>query len=115
MWVTTSTLIVRSETIIDRPVVMDIEMLTPTQMDILVDLLIHGDNTASNMAENIEWSRNSIQKSFGGLENENLVEKKGSGVRTLTYPGAQTARAIIRAREQDIDPENIEVNNDDLD
>lgn len=80
---------------------MDVSSMTPVEMDILVDLVVHGDNTAKNIAENTERSRSAVQNRFQDLIEKGLVESKGSGVYTLTVEGANTARAILRARESD--------------
>jgi Mn-dependent DtxR family transcriptional regulator len=80
-------------------------MLSSVESEIVVDLLLHGDNVPSNIAENIERHQTSVSRSLSALEDEDLVSNKGRGVWTLTVAGASLARTILSNRtiEQDVD------------
>ncbi len=69
-------------------------MLTPVEREILVDLLVHGDNLSGNVTENIERSRQHVSKTMGKLEDRRLVRDKGKGVYTLTLSGTEVAREL---------------------
>jgi len=88
---------------------MDEEMadrLTKLEMEILVDLLKNGDNTPTNISDNLDRSRSGVQKRLSNYDKKSddlitygLVIDKGSGVYALTPQGANTARAIMRAQD----------------
>lgn len=67
---------------------------TPSRVAIatLVSLLENGDNTPKNIAEITGSHRTSVQRTLRELDEEGLVENKGSGVYTLTKPGFVAAR-----------------------
>lgn len=70
--------------------------LAPAERKILIDLLVHGDNTSGNIAENIEGSRTHVSETLGKLEGKDLVEDKGRGVYRLTLAGTAAARDLYR-------------------
>lgn len=69
-------------------------MLSPVARDALVDLLIHGDNVPSNIAANTDRHPKSVSKRLSDLEDDGLVENKGSGVYALTLEGIAIARRL---------------------
>jgi predicted transcriptional regulator len=69
-------------------------MLSAVESEILVDLLLNGDNVPSNIADNIDRHKTSVSRSLSSLESEDLVDNKGRGVWTLTVAGASLARTI---------------------
>lgn len=77
------------------------EMLTAVEMDILVDLLVHGDNTPSNLADNTGRHKTSVSQRLPELEERDLVRNKGRGVWSLTEPGANMAVSIRSDRAAD--------------
>lgn len=79
----------------------DSQMFSSVELDVLEDLLVNGDNTPKNIAENREWAPVSVSQRLAALEEQGLVENKGSGVWTLTVIGANTARSIYRSRRKE--------------
>lgn len=69
---------------------------SPVKRAIVVDLLVNGDNTPANIAENTGKHRVSVSERLSDLESEGLVENKGRGVYTLTLDGISVARAVRR-------------------
>lgn len=78
-------------------------MLTKVDREVLISLLLAGDNTPSNIAEMIGRHTNSVRDSIDRLGDENLIETKGSGVYRLTYQGCNTARTVNRKFDIDLD------------
>lgn len=76
------------------------EMLSPVEIDILRDLLEHGDNIPANIAENTGRHRKSVSKRLPELESEGLIRNKGRGVYKLTGEGLRVARSLD-SREND--------------
>jgi len=72
---------------------------SPVARAVLVDLLLNGDNTPKNLADNTGKHQKSISNKMADLEEEGLVLNKGGGVYTLTIEGMQAARAIRRAQD----------------
>ena len=70
--------------------------ITPTQKAILVDLLIHGDDKAANIARRTGKHRNSVSRSFQNLVDDSLVVEKGGGVYRLTDRGRQASIGIVK-------------------
>jgi len=70
--------------------------LTPAEREIVVDLLVHGDNCSGNVHSNIGRSRSHTSTSMGSLKEKGLVRSKGAGVHTLTLEGVAAAREIYR-------------------
>jgi len=68
--------------------------LTPSERAILVDLLVHGDNTPSNLADNANMSRDHANDCLSELEDRRLVKNKGRGVYRLTLSGTAAARDL---------------------
>ena len=68
--------------------------LSEADIAILVDLIRHGDNTPSNIAQNVDKSRVHVQNRISDLEEEGLTMNKGGGVWTLTPDGAELAAAL---------------------
>lgn len=79
------------------------EMMTETEMLALSDLIVHGDNVPSNIADNIDRSRSAVTKAMPELEERGLVENKGRGVYRLTWEGFRRAQQIAAAKG-DIEP-----------
>lgn len=76
------------------------DMLTSVSRDALADLLIHGDNTPKNIADNTGRHRKNISERLIDLEEEGFVINKGGGVYTLTQEGLVMARAVVRDRTE---------------
>lgn len=76
------------------------EMLTGAERDVLVDLLVNGDNKPRNIAQNTGRGRPSVYRCLDNLEKEGYVEEKGcGGVWRLTYPqGLHAAQTISQHR-----------------
>lgn len=80
--------------------------LSRVDRDTLIDLLVHGDNTPANIADNIGSTGRSVRRritSEGGLADQDLVRRKGTdtrrtGVYTLTRSGVQIARDLYKER-----------------
>jgi len=70
--------------------------LTPTQQAILIDLLVFGDDKASNIGNRTDHHRNSISRSLQPLAEDSYVSNKGDGVYTLTDKGREAAQGLIR-------------------
>lgn len=68
--------------------------LTPVERGLLVDLLAHGDNVPSNIADNTGYHEKSVCRSVSKLEDEKLVRNKGRGVYTLTHRGLEQAEEL---------------------
>jgi len=75
-------------------------MLSSVEMDVLVSLLLDGDNTPSNIARNTDRHKTSVSERLADLEDKSLVQSKGGGVWTLTLRGAHMAQTILRHREE---------------
>lgn len=72
--------------------------LTPMHENILVDLLLHGDDAPKNVGDRTGHHRNSVSSSLQGrLSDHGLVEPKGAGVYRLTDEGRLTAQQLARA------------------
>ena len=69
--------------------------LTDTEREILVDLLVNGDNTPRNISENIGRAREHCSVRLADLDEKGLVRNKGGGVWTLTLSGAIAAREHV--------------------
>lgn len=67
------------------------------ERSILVDLLIFGHDKAGNIGSRTGHPPASISRSFGPLEEEELIVNKGDGVYRLTESGKIMAQNIIRA------------------
>lgn len=77
------------------------EMLSPVEMDILVDLLTRGDNTPKNIAEYTGRERKNVHSRLQSLIDRGLVEKKpGGSVYSLTPGGVLAAQSIYRERHE---------------
>ena len=65
--------------------------LTETEMEVLHDLAVNGDNVPSNIAENTGRHPKSVSRSLSGetnsLESRGYVRNKGRGVWTITGEG----------------------------
>jgi Mn-dependent DtxR family transcriptional regulator len=69
-------------------------MLSPVEIDVLRDLLIHGDNVPANIAENTGRHPKSVSKRLPDLESRGLIRNKGHGVWTLTAEGLDAAQTL---------------------
>ena len=78
---------------------MDESMLTAVDRDVVVNLLINGDNLPSNIAENTDRHVTSVSRRLAELDDQGLAENKGSGVWTLTLDGIVVARTVRRSDE----------------
>jgi len=76
-------------------------MLSPVQEDILVDLLVHGDDGPRNIAENTDRNPDSVSQRLPELVEQDFIRNKGAGTYTLTRDGIHLAREIIHEREKD--------------
>lgn len=76
-------------------------MLTAVDREVLVAILIGGDNTPGNIAELIERHPNSVQDRVNELEEQELVINKGSGVYALRLRGVTVARTVVQEGEID--------------
>ena len=70
--------------------------LTPVQRAILVDLLVHGDDKAENIADRTGFHRNSVSRSMKHLVDDSAISHKGGGVYQLRDSGTKTARSLLR-------------------
>ncbi|WP_425548280.1 winged helix-turn-helix transcriptional regulator [Actinoplanes cyaneus] len=74
-------------------------MLTASDRDILIDLLNNGDNSPSNIADNIDRHSKTVSERLSTLEDEGYVVPKGSGgVWTMTERGLHSAQILNRHR-----------------
>jgi len=80
-------------------------MLTRVDRELLVALLINGDNSRANLSEMIDRHPNSISDSRDRLEDEGLIHDKGSGVLALSLSGVRAAQAVNRSTETDLNPQ----------
>lgn len=71
-------------------------MLSSVDREVLIALLIGGDDTPANLSDIADRHYQSVQKRLSELEEMGLVVSKGRGVYSLTIEGAQTARALYR-------------------
>ena len=69
---------------------------TPVQRAILVDLLVHGDDKAENIANRTGFHRNSVSRSMAPLVESDAIAHKGGGVYELKDSGRETARGLLR-------------------
>lgn len=74
-------------------------MRTAVDREVLVTLLIAGDNSPGNLAEITDRHPNSIGDSLNRLEEQDSIFDKGRGVYALTYSGVNDARAVAREYE----------------
>lgn len=74
----------------------DLDMRTTVDREILLSLLIAGDNTPTNLSELADRHVQSIYERISRLEEEGLIENKGRGVYTLTTDGVRMAQAVRR-------------------
>lgn len=70
--------------------------LSGSQEAVLRHLYRHGDDVPVNMGEATDFHSKSISRALTGLEDDELVENKGSGVYTLTPAGFTKARQLVR-------------------
>lgn len=82
-------------------------MLSQVDREILVALLVVGDNTPSNLATLTDRHTQSIQQRLSMLEEDQLVVNKGGGVYRLTISGVPSARAVFRESDLEIDFSDI--------
>lgn len=78
---------------------IDESMLTAVDRDVVVDLLVHGDNLPSNIADNTGRHVTSVSRRLAELDDQGFVYNKGSGVWTLTLDGIVVARTVRRSDE----------------
>ncbi len=82
-------------------------MLSSVEMDVLQDLLLHGDNTPKNIGKNTDRNPSNVSARLSDLQEKGLVKSKGGGVWTLTLRGANMARSIHDHRQEDGDGEGL--------
>lgn len=70
--------------------------ITPVQRAILVDLLIHGDDKAENIADRTGYHRNSVSRSLKPIVESKMLAHKGGGVYQLRDSGREKARGLLR-------------------
>lgn len=68
--------------------------LTSVEREILVELLVRGDNVPGNIAESIGRSRPYVSETLSELEEKDLVDHKGRGVYRLSEYGLAVARTV---------------------
>lgn len=71
--------------------------LTPLDQSILVDLLIHGDDKASNIGDRVGSHKNSVSTRLRELRAEGYVARKGEAVHELSDKGRDFARTYVRS------------------
>jgi DNA-binding IclR family transcriptional regulator len=71
-------------------------MPTPVEREILLHLLVSGDDTSGNIAEETDRNRATVSRRLSSLEDEGLVRNKGRGVYALTLEGIAATRALER-------------------
>lgn len=70
-------------------------MLSDADREILVDLLVNGDNSSGNIADNIERHPTTVTRRLKFLDEEmGYVVSKGRGVWRLTPKGLNAAQTI---------------------
>ena len=72
--------------------------LSDLQESVLIDLIIHGPNTPTNIGDNIGRPGSSISRVLPELLEDGLVHKKGSGVYRLTDTGLDIGQSLLRQR-----------------
>lgn len=73
--------------------------LTPSEREILVDLLENGDDSSGNISERTGISREHVSSEcLPRLADRDLVDNKGRGVYALTLDGIAAARAERRRK-----------------
>lgn len=89
-------------------------MISGADREILVALLLFGDNTPGNVSELIDRHSQTAQKRLKELETEALVANKGAGVYRLTIDGVQLARSLVIETGilSDLDPDLSEYHPD---
>lgn len=70
---------------------------TELERAILVDLFVHGDDKAENIANRCGFHRNSVSGRLKGLLEDGDLHHKGGGVYRLTDSGREAARGLIKA------------------
>lgn len=85
-----------------------ISMLSSVEMDVLEDLLLHGDNTPKNIGENTSRNPSNVSERLADLQEKDLVRSKGGGVWALTLRGANMARAIHAHRDEGGAPDSLD-------
>ncbi|WP_083912466.1 MarR family transcriptional regulator [Natronolimnohabitans innermongolicus] len=68
--------------------------LSPSERAILVDLLLHGDDMPSNIAERTDFARETISRNCSRLVERDFARDKGGGVYKLTNAGVLIAQNI---------------------
>jgi Mn-dependent DtxR family transcriptional regulator len=68
---------------------------TPAERAVLVHLLTNGDDLPSNIADETEYHRKSIQRAISRLSEDGLVRNKGRGVYTLTEDGRESVQRAV--------------------
>jgi predicted transcriptional regulator len=71
--------------------------LTPVQKDMLIDLLLHGDDKAENVGNRTNHHRNTVSSHMGTLVEEGYLTGKGGGVYRLREPGRDAALGLIKS------------------
>ena len=72
----------------------NIMKLTPTEREILVYLLVRGDDSATNIAETVDRHPVSVRRSGSNLEDKDLAVDKGGNVFKLTKAGVLVAQDL---------------------
>lgn len=70
--------------------------LTPVQKDVVVDLLVHGDDKAENVGNRTNHHRNTVSTHMGKLVDKGHIEGKGGGVYRLRDQGREAAIGLIK-------------------
>lgn len=83
------------------------QMLSEVDREILVCLLIKGDNTPRNIAEICNRHHQSIQDRLEELSDKSLIRNKGRGVYRLTEKGIRYAQTVAQEYQVLDDVDNM--------
>lgn len=86
----------KNQTLVSGQNAGEIMELSPVQRATIVDLLVHGDDKAGNIADRTGYHHNSVSRSASGLVEGGQIAHKGGGVYRLTETGTETARGLLR-------------------
>lgn len=69
------------------------------EKDIMIDLLVYGDDKAENIGRRVDRPPSSVSRSLADMRKDSpsLLSAKGGGVYRLTEQGRRTAQALFQA------------------
>lgn len=88
---------------------IDKDMLSQVDQEILVALLVDGANTPKNISDIIDRHHQSVMSRLDPLLEDDLIQNKGRGVYELTVAGLESARVL---RKETTIEESIESSRD---